>query len=119
MSKWVDIKKGFISGAGFGLGISLIFGLYFLVQAVAPGEVLSPIFGPQDDDVDFQLELDCVVETGGVATCQPGFTLTGAGMTCGGNGDNPTIIPNLAAGTVSADCDGTGQTAYAVCCRGL
>jgi len=45
------ISKGFFSGVGFGVGLVVILGLYFLVQAVAPGTVKNPTFGPTDDDV--------------------------------------------------------------------
>jgi len=45
------LKQKLLGGLIFGLGATLVFGAFFLVQAVAPGEVTNPTFSPSDDDV--------------------------------------------------------------------
>lgn len=55
MFKYLTTK--FIGGITIGIGIVLVLGVFIWVQAVDPGVVTNPTFGPQDDDVNFATEV--------------------------------------------------------------
>lgn len=103
--------RNFIRGIMAGFAVSLIFGVFLFVRAVAPGATKNPSFGPQDDDVVIQPRLECiVVGPVGAPVCPPLFpTRTG----CGGdaNDDNNNIW-----GVDPNTCDTDGNS-YAICCR--
>jgi len=118
---WVKIKKRMFGGLSFIFGIVVVFGLYFLVQAVAPGAIDNPFFGPFEDDVDIQLGLQDCVRMEGVGTtlpCPVGYSLTGGGFDCNiGNSRDYRLEPNVAAGTYTGQCAGFNVDVFAVCCR--
>ena len=129
-------------GMLFGTGIIAIFGIYFLVRAVAPGVVQNPTFGPLGDDVQLQFKLECVtgLNAGGgtsiypsslgntypfsqvftasgvsTLTCINGWALTGcASQSTSGDNDDSMSGQNTCAG----DNDG-GDTGFARCCRAM
>jgi hypothetical protein len=79
-------RKKIIGGFGIGTGFVLAFGIFLLVQAVTPGTVTNPTFGPTDDDVytDFIsgpfTVVPCtmpvgVLETACQANCPAGTTI--------------------------------------------
>jgi len=83
-------RKKIIGGFGIGAGIVLAFGIFLLVQAVAPGIVTNPTFGPTDDDVKANFisspftVVTCTMPVGGAETscqadCPAGATVISGG----------------------------------------
>lgn len=80
-------QKKIIGGFGIGIGLVIAFGIYVLVQAVVPGTVQNPTFGPQQNDVEFTRALESCVwmsfvssgnrVTGAVSTCPAGKSVVG------------------------------------------
>jgi hypothetical protein len=71
----VYARKKLVGGLVFGFGILLIFGVFFLAKAVAPGTVTNPVFGPNDDNVSISGGWDPATCYWGPSQCGP--------MTCG------------------------------------
>lgn len=54
-----DWHKKIAAGASVALGITIAFGGFMLVQAIAPGAVQNPDFGPVNDDVVPEYNIKC------------------------------------------------------------
>jgi len=48
---WKYITKRLVHGIIFGIGVIIVLGTYIWVQAIEPGKVIIPFFGPQDDHI--------------------------------------------------------------------
>jgi hypothetical protein len=81
----MNYSNQFIRGTIFGFGFSVAVLFVFVAQAIAPGVVKNPIFGPTANDV---------VSSGGGATCSWTGWYCDANP-CGGdwiNSDNLSIV---------------------------
>lgn len=91
-------RTSLLSGIAFGIGVLAVVGGYFLVQAVAPGTVTNPNFGPNDADVDLAFP---VTITSGTASKggggPPDTTNLGAHDYC--------ALSNVASGGDDSSCE--------------
>lgn len=53
------LTRKMLGGFIFGASAILVFGVIIWVQAVAPGAITNPTFGPQDDDVKLNFQISC------------------------------------------------------------
>ena len=123
------LTRKMLGGFIFGASATLVFGVMIWVQAVSPGAIQNPTFGPNDDDV--KLLIACKVFSAQSpidASCPAGRVMTGGGGWCtaGGVSDEspefrPDITPgdnNVNANTFKANCSGGGnEWSFAICCK--
>ncbi|MEK7584865.1 MAG: hypothetical protein AAB490_06520 [Patescibacteria group bacterium] len=106
------ISRILLSGVGLCIGLVSALGIYFLVQAVAPGTVKSPSFDPGTNDV--QLGIECV--TGWM---ENGTTLFTAPSTLNATLDPTQVIERVSASTVRCKfSNGWYMTGCSMFCSG-
>jgi len=49
----------FIGGVSLGIGVLLGIGIIYIAQAVDPGTIPNPTFGPNNQNVDIQTGIEC------------------------------------------------------------
>jgi len=89
------------------------------VQAVAPGSITNPTFGPLNNNVQIQRQLECQVVKSllyQTAFCPDGYVVTGGGVECDDGGDELRIWPNTDNNSVLSLCSANWTRSYAVCC---